>query len=139
MTYQLTSTASILRQADGASIPADPLNADYREFLTWVEAGNTPEPYVPPALTVADYITATQAHLDAHAQAWGYDDLKSACTYIGDPYARFAAEALALRNWRSEVWAYLDSTSSAPLPEVLPTLAQFIAFLPAAPARPVIA
>lgn len=139
MTYQLTSTASILRQSDGASIPADPLNADYRDFLEWVEAGNTPEPYFPPALTVADYIAATQAHLDSHAQAWGYDDLKSACTYVGDPYARFAAEGLALRNWRSEVWAYLDSTSSAPLPEVLPTVAQFIALLPGAPSRPVIA
>ena len=139
MSYQLTATASILRQSDGASIPADPLNSDYREYLAWCEAGNTPAPYVPPALTVADYIAATQTHLDAHAQAWGYDDLKSACTYLGDPHARFAVEALALRNWRSEVWAYLDATSSAPLPEVLPTLAQFIALLPAAPVRPVTA
>lgn len=136
MSYQLAATSSILRQSDGANIPADPLNADYREFLAWCEAGNTPTPYTPPALTVADYIAATQAHLDAHAQAWGYDDLKSACTYLGDPYPRFAAEALALRDWRSEVWAYLDATSSAPLPEVLPTLAQFIAILPLAPARP---
>jgi hypothetical protein len=139
MSYQLTSTASILRQSDGASIPADLLNADYREFLAWVEAGNTPEPYFPPALTAADYIAATQTHLDAHAQAWGYDDLKSACTYLGDPYARFAAEALALRNWRSEVWAFLDANGSAPLPEVLPTIAEFLALLPAAPTRPVTA
>ncbi|MCS6245977.1 MAG: hypothetical protein H2173_00560 [Opitutus sp.] len=108
------------------------------EFVAWCEAGNTPEPYVPPALTVADYIAATQMHLDAHAQAWGYDDLKSACTYDGDPYPRFAAEALALRNWRSQVWAYLDSTSAAPLPEVLPTVAQFIALLPTAPTRPLV-
>ena len=139
MSYQIITATKILRQSDGLEIPTDLLNADYRDFLAWCEAGNTPAPYVPPALLVADYIAATQTHLDAHAQAWGYDDLKSACTYIGDPYARFASEALALRNWRSQVWAYLDSTSSAPLPEVLPTLAQFIALLPAAPARPVIA
>lgn len=138
MSYQLTANSSILRQADGASIPADPLNSDYREFIAWVEAGNTPEPYVPPALTVADYITATQAHLDACAQAWGYDDLKSACTYLGDPYARFAAEALALRNWRSAVWAYLDSVGSSPLPNPLPTKEDFILLLPSVPARPII-
>jgi hypothetical protein len=131
--YKITATTSILRQSDGASIPADPLNADYRDYLAWVESGNTPAPYVPPALTVADYIAATQAHLDAHAQAWGYDDLKSACTYVGDPYPRFNAEGTVLRNWRSDVWAFLDTVV---IPEVLPTVEEFLALLPVAPARP---
>ena len=26
------------------SIPFDPANTDYQEYLKWVEAGNTPEP-----------------------------------------------------------------------------------------------
>jgi hypothetical protein len=42
--YQLTTSASIIRLSDGATIPNDPGNRDYREYLDWVEAGNTPEP-----------------------------------------------------------------------------------------------
>ena len=34
---------SIQRLSDGAFIPADPANRDYAEYLSWVEAGNTPE------------------------------------------------------------------------------------------------
>jgi len=44
MTYQLTVASSILRLSDGAFIPNDPGNRDYREYLDWLDAGNTPEP-----------------------------------------------------------------------------------------------
>lgn len=39
--YKLTNTDSIIRIADKASIPNDPANTDYAEYLEWVEAGNT--------------------------------------------------------------------------------------------------
>lgn len=42
--YKLTKSASIIRISDNASIPADPANADYRDYLEWLAAGNTPEP-----------------------------------------------------------------------------------------------
>ena len=42
--YQLTTSTSIKRLFDGATIPNEPANRDYREYLEWVEAGNTPEP-----------------------------------------------------------------------------------------------
>ena len=42
--YQLTTGTSIKRLSDGAFIPNDPGNRDYREYLAWLEAGNTPEP-----------------------------------------------------------------------------------------------
>jgi hypothetical protein len=42
--YQLTTSTSIIRLSDGAFIPNDPGNRDYREYLAWLEAGNTPEP-----------------------------------------------------------------------------------------------
>ena len=42
--YQLTTGISIKRLSDGAFIPNDPGNRDYREYLDWLEAGNTPEP-----------------------------------------------------------------------------------------------
>lgn len=44
--YKLNQN-SITRLSDSASIPADPANTDYAEFLRWTEAGNTPEPADP--------------------------------------------------------------------------------------------
>jgi hypothetical protein len=49
MTYQLTTSDCILRTADNAFIPPDPANTDYRVYLAWVEAGNTPDPAPQPA------------------------------------------------------------------------------------------
>ena len=42
--YQLTTGNTILRLADTAFIPPDPANTDYQAYLTWLAAGNTPEP-----------------------------------------------------------------------------------------------
>ena len=52
MTYTLTEGDSVTRDADGASIPADEGNRDWREYLEWVDAGNTAAPYVPEPVTV---------------------------------------------------------------------------------------
>lgn len=42
--YKLTNSEFvILRVADGASIPADPENTDYKRYLEWVAQGNAPE------------------------------------------------------------------------------------------------
>ena len=48
MSYKLISPAitgdpisSVMRLSDNASIPFDPENTDYKEYLAWVDAGNT--------------------------------------------------------------------------------------------------
>ncbi len=41
--YRLTDTDAILRLADGALIPADPANRQYRAYLAWTQSGGTPE------------------------------------------------------------------------------------------------
>ena len=48
MTYTLTNSKTIIRDIDGAAIPADPANTDYQQYLAWVAEGNTPNPYVAP-------------------------------------------------------------------------------------------
>ena len=42
MTYQLTTSGTILRLKDEAFIPPDPANTDYAEYQQWLAAGNTP-------------------------------------------------------------------------------------------------
>ena len=34
----------IIRTTDSASIPFDPANTDYQQYLAWVAQGNTPIP-----------------------------------------------------------------------------------------------
>ena len=51
--YQLTTSTSIIRLSDGATIPNDPGNRDFADYTVWLEAGNTQEPApAPPVLPV---------------------------------------------------------------------------------------
>jgi hypothetical protein len=54
--YQLTTTNSIIRLGDGATIPADSDNTDYAAYLRWWAEGNTPLPAAPPPPPAPDYL-----------------------------------------------------------------------------------
>lgn len=59
--YQLTATESVIRTADGASIPNDPANRDRAEYEQWLADGGVPDPYVepepvPPTLTQGEEV-----------------------------------------------------------------------------------
>ena len=41
--YKLTIFQTVQRLSDNASIPFDPENTDYQEYLEWVAEGNQPE------------------------------------------------------------------------------------------------
>jgi hypothetical protein len=77
---------------------------------------------------------AIQRHLDAQAQALGYDDIKSAVTYADEPSVpKFQSEGQALRAWRSMVWeagyAMLDDCTAGT--RSIPTADALLAELPA--------
>lgn len=81
-----------------------------------------------PVVTEAQVIDLAQRAMDSWAKEWGYDDIGRACTYVGDPYPRFNAEGITLRNARSVVWSYLD-THEGDLSSQMPTEADVVALL----------
>lgn len=42
--YGFTQPTSVTRSLDNASIPFDPANTDYQEYLKWLAEGNQPLP-----------------------------------------------------------------------------------------------
>lgn len=86
MAYQKSKSGVIRRLSDGAQIPPDPNNRDYKDFLAWEAAGNTaPNAAEGPS---AGEITARQARKDAAANklkaALGVSDLKGLFELIQD-------------------------------------------------------
>jgi len=89
----------------------------------------TPIPLDP----VPTLVSGLQDLMDSRAKALGYDDLKTAITYRGDPNPKFAAEAEGFFVYRSGVWttayAYLARVQAGEVS--FPTLAEAVAMMPA--------
>ena len=89
--YQLTSGDSILRIADNAYIPAAPGNRDYREYLDWLEEGNTPLPAPAPPAPGPDYL----AFWDALMVSTVYASIREQ-SFVSLPMNTLATEFIAL-------------------------------------------
>lgn len=130
---------TVTHPAQGAGLVAgfDPLTAEAWPTDAEIIAAIENPPLRP--ITALGAINLAQRTMDAWAQEWGYDDMARACTYVGDPFARFNAEGVALRNARSSVWSYLD-THQGDLAEQMPAEADVVALLaslkPTRPAAP---
>lgn len=129
----------VLLHAQGDEIPiSDRFHPDFVAQLVEYDPENPPQPADPPQpaveVRIATLRTVVQAHLDAQAVALGYDDIRTAVTYAEEPaVAKFQAEGLAMRAWRSLVWArcyeILAQWQAGELPE--PDAAALMPMLPA--------
>ena len=112
--YQLTTGTSIILLSDGATIPNDPGNRDYREYLEWLEAGNTPEPTPappppPPSYTAFwDALIASSVYASIRTQSMASLPMNTLATefiaLIGDAKAGRPNEA-AIQASMSAVFA----------------------------------
>ena len=90
----------------------------------------------PPPTTkqlIAANVSAIQAELDRQAQAKGYDNIVSACSYAAQAVgAPFQAEGAAFLAWRSSVWvqAYSELAQIQAGTMSMPTPAQAVAAMP---------
>ncbi|MFP5474683.1 MAG: hypothetical protein ACLGJD_13640 [Gammaproteobacteria bacterium] len=97
-----------------------------------------PEPQPEAELTDEERVkalqTKVQEQLDAVARAMGYDGIATAVTYADEPAVkRFQEEGIALRAWRSQVWAacYAILAAVQAGDRAAPTWAELLAELPA--------
>lgn len=121
MLYSPSKNGFYNREVHGDSIPADAVEItpeQHAALLAGQSAGkritadangfpvlqDPPQPT--PEQILSSIAAAVQAHMDAAAQAAGYDDVKSAVTYAEEPAVpKFQNEGRAFRAWRSRVWA----------------------------------
>ena len=89
--YQLTSGDSILRLSDNAYIPQAAGNRDYRDYLAWLEEGNTPLPAPEPPPPGPDYL----AFWDALMASTVYASIREQ-SFVSLPMNTLATEFIAL-------------------------------------------
>lgn len=84
------------------------VDAYAKEHPEVVQAEPTPPEPTPEEQAAAlkkHYTDLIQRLLDTEAQKLGYDNCNSVCTYVDTGVAKFDAEGVAFRKWRSAVWA----------------------------------
>jgi len=95
MAYKLGKFGGVIRLKDMASIPECLDNVDWREYLAWVAAGNTPEPAQTPEEIAAEKAAAEAEAARIRAKA---ADLVDALPDWATVAARFDQGTAALAN-----------------------------------------
>lgn len=108
--------------------------------VTVAEATTIASPAPTNAQLEAQYALALTNAINAVAQAWQYDTVYTAATYLNSGVAQFQKEASALITWRDTAWNNAQTllaevtAGTVPMPQ---TTAEFLsAVLPVAPTRP---
>ena len=117
-----TLTSENIITPEGVVIPRDLRDPGYVAWLSEID----PEP------TAESLVAHLQFFMDRLARGYGYDDLKTAITYRGDPNPKFAAEAEGFFLLRSGVWtsAYARLALVESGLASFPTLAEAVAMIP---------
>lgn len=106
--YQLTNFGHVIRLSDKAFIPDDVGNKDRLDYNDWLKAGNKPLPAETesPESAAKRLEAAVQTHLDSKAVSYGYDSAERCIGYINSTNPTWKAEAMAMNQWRDDVWAH---------------------------------
>jgi hypothetical protein len=104
-TYTRYREAAQWCNKNGAMMVECQPNAEYPNGYYEVQAIPEPSKKEQEAALQKHYTDLIQHILDAEAQKLGYDNCNSVCTYVDTGVAKFDAEGMAFRKWRSAVWA----------------------------------
>lgn len=79
----------------------------------------------------SNFENSIQAYLDSQAQAKGYDNITTACSYAAAPNP-FQTEAISFVTWRGNVWHYCygELAKVQAGTRAMPTIEQIISELP---------
>jgi len=106
----------------------------------WSYSGEVWTNIIPPEPpTFAQLETAIQSQLDTYAQSWGYNDIATACTYVGSTVPKFSNEGTALRNWRDSTWLSAETlvaSIQAGTAQMPATINAALSLMPVEPTRP---
>lgn len=85
---------------------------DTTNQYVWNEQNEAWEAYtetINPTDIIKQYQNAIQQYIDTVAQARGYDNGYTCASYFGDKNARYAADAQVFKDWRSDIWVYVNN------------------------------
>lgn len=145
--YSASTGGFYVSKVHGKAIPADAVEVSDAQYAALFEAQSQgheikadadgrpvarPRPAPTPSQAAVMLSQALQDEIDATARAMGYDNALAAISYADEPSVpKYQAEAVALRVWRSQVWAAAESLiADVAAGGEMPTVADFVTALP---------